>query len=154
MIGSLSAFVLWIARAWRMTTLIDIIRLFDVSSVLLPLTVICFLQIGRSYSSSKKLSFLNSLACWYFFFSSTDLKAQVSYFYHLLSVVRLSVHLCVCKHFLLSVHLCVNFYIFDFSEPQDQFVPDLAQIILWGRGFKFIQMKGNTLLQEEIKVKE
>jgi hypothetical protein len=31
-------------------------------------------------------------------------------------------------------------------EPLGQFQPDLVQIILGGRGFKFVQMKGDTLL--------
>jgi hypothetical protein len=33
-------------------------------------------------------------------------------------------------------------------------LPDLAQIILRGRGFKFVQTKGITLLQGEIIAKE
>jgi hypothetical protein len=31
---------------------------------------------------------------------------------------------------------------------------DLAKIILGGRGFKFVQMKGNSFLQGEIIAKE
>jgi hypothetical protein len=31
---------------------------------------------------------------------------------------------------------------------------DLAQIIVWGRGFKVIQMKGIALLQVEVIAKE
>ena len=40
-----------------------------------------------------------------------------------------------------------------FPEPLIQLQPNLAQSILWWRGFKFIQMKGHTLLKEEIIVK-
>jgi hypothetical protein len=39
-------------------------------------------------------------------------------------------------------------------EPLGQFYPDLAQIILGWRGFKFVQMKRNALFQGEIIVKE
>jgi hypothetical protein len=35
-----------------------------------------------------------------------------------------------------------------------QIYPDLSQLILRERGFKFIQMKGDALLQEEIIAKE
>jgi hypothetical protein len=38
-------------------------------------------------------------------------------------------------------------------EPLGQFLPDLAQIIFGGRGFKFVQMKGIVFLQEEIIAK-
>jgi hypothetical protein len=57
------------------------------------------------------------------------------------SSVRLSVcpsvRPSVCKLFTFSTSS---------PEPLRQFQPDLAQIILGGRGFKFVQMKGGTLL--------
>jgi hypothetical protein len=75
------------------------------------------------------------------FFSSPELKAQVSYSDRRLSIVRLSV---------------VNFYIFDFFSRTTGpiFQPELAQIILGERGFKFVQMKETALLQGEIIAKE
>jgi hypothetical protein len=71
-------------------------------------------------------------------FSSPELKAQVSFSDCPLSVFRLS----------------VNFYIFDFSRTTGLILTDLAQIILEGREFKFVQMKGIALLQGEIIAKE
>ena len=73
-------------------------------------------------------------------FSSPELKAQVSYSDH-----RLSVCLSVCKLFTFSTSS---------PEPLGQFQRDLAQIILWERGFMFVQMKVVTLLQGEIIAKQ
>ena len=75
-----------------------------------------------------------------FFFTSPEQKAQVSFSDRLLSVVCLS----VCKLFTFSTSS---------PEPLDQFQPNLAQIILGLRGFKFVQMKGNALFQGEIIAK-
>jgi hypothetical protein len=36
------------------------------------------------------------------------------------------------------------------TSPEPLLNPDLAQIIFGSRGFKFLQMKGNTLLHREI----
>jgi hypothetical protein len=67
-------------------------------------------------------------------FSSPELKAQVSYSDHLLSVVRLSVRLSVC----LSVRLLsVNFYIFDFfSRTTGQILTKLGTNHPWGEGIQ------------------
>ena len=82
------------------------------------------------------------------FFSSPELKAQVSFSDHLSSVVclsvRLSVCLFVCKLFTLSSST---------PEPLGEFEPILAQIMLGWRGFKFVQMKGPALFQGEIITK-
>jgi hypothetical protein len=76
-------------------------------------------------------------------FSSTELKAQVSY-----SDRRLSV---VC----FAVRLPVNFYIFDFfSRTTGPILTRLGTNHPWVEGFKFIQMKRNALLQGEIIAKE
>jgi hypothetical protein len=80
------------------------------------------------------------------FISSPELKAQVSYSDRLLSVVRLSVRL-VC--------LSVNFYIFDlFSRTTGTILSKLGTNHPWGRGLKFVQMKGIAPLQGEIIAKE
>jgi hypothetical protein len=39
-------------------------------------------------------------------------------------------------------------------EPLGQYQPDLAQVILEERAFKFVQMEGIALLQREIIAKE
>ena len=81
----------------------------------------------------------------FIFFSSPELKAQVSFSDHLSSVVCLSVclsvRLSVCKLFTFSSSS---------TEPLGQFQPNLAQNILWWRGFKFVQMKGPALFKGEI----
>ena len=66
------------------------------------------------------------------FFSSPELKAQVSFSDHLSSVVCLSVRLSVCLSVCLSVRPSVNFSLFSTSspEPLGQFQPNLAQSIL------------------------
>ena len=64
---------------------------------------------------------------------------------HLLSVICLS--LCLSVHW--SVWKLFTF-LTSSLEPLGQFQPNLAQRILGWRGFKFIQMKGHTLLQGEI----
>jgi hypothetical protein len=62
-------------------------------------------------------------------FSSPELKAQVSY------SDRLS-----------SICLSVNFYIFDFfSRTTGPILTKLGTNHPWGRGFKFVQMKGIAL---------
>jgi hypothetical protein len=69
-------------------------------------------------------------------FSSPELKAQVSYSDRHLSVVRL-------------------FYIFDFfSRAAGSILTKLGTNHLWGRGFKFVQIKGIAPLQGEIIAKE
>jgi hypothetical protein len=76
-------------------------------------------------------------------FSSPELKAQVSFSDHRLSVVRL------------SVYPSVNFYIFDFfSRTTGPILTRLGTNHPWGRGIKFVQMKEITLLQGEIIAKE
>jgi hypothetical protein len=63
-------------------------------------------------------------------FSSPELKAQVSY-----------------SDRPLSARLSVNFYIFDFfSRTTGPILTRLGTNHPWGRGFKFLQMKGITLL--------
>jgi hypothetical protein len=77
------------------------------------------------------------------FFSSHELKAQVSYSDHLLSVA--------CP----SVRLSVNFYIFDFfSRTTGSISTRLAEINLGWREFKFVQTKEIALPQWEIIAKE
>ena len=75
-------------------------------------------------------------------FSSPEPKAHVSFSDQNLSVVR---RRCRCRK------------LFTFSsssqEPLGQFQQNLAQSILGGRGFKFVQMKGHTISQGEIIVK-
>ena len=72
-----------------------------------------------------------------FFISSPELKAQVSFSDHLSSVL--------CQE---------NFRLSSSPEPVCQFQPNLAQNILGGRGFKFFQMKGPALFQQEIITKK
>jgi hypothetical protein len=67
------------------------------------------------------------MCCGFMIFSSSELKAQVSYSDHLLSICKL----------LFST---------SFPEPVGQFYPDLIQIILRGREFKSIQMNSRMLL--------
>ena len=74
------------------------------------------------------------------FFSSPELKAQVS-FSDRLSSVRLSVNFSYFR-LLLKNHWA------NFEQP------NLAQCILWWRGFKFVQMKGPVYFQGEIITKE
>ena len=78
------------------------------------------------------------------FFSSPELKAQVSFSDRLSSGVCPSVCLSVCKLFLFSTSS---------QEPLGQFQPNLAQSILGWRGFNFVQMKGPALFQGEIIMK-
>ena len=50
---------------------------------------------------------------------------------------------------------CRTFLTFSSSpEPLDQFQPNLAQSILWWRGFNFVQMKDPALFQREITTKK
>ena len=73
-------------------------------------------------------------------FISPELRAQVSFSGHNLSVVR-----CRCCH---------NLFTFSSSpEPLNQFQTNFAQSILGWRGFKFSQIKGPALSQEEIITK-
>ena len=66
---------------------------------------------------------------WASFFSSPELKAQVSFSDRLLSVI----HLSICKLFTISFYS---------QESLGQFQPKLAQIILGWRGFNFFLNKG------------
>jgi hypothetical protein len=56
-------------------------------------------------------------------------------------------------HLLSSVCLSVKFYIFDFSRITAPILTRLGTNHPWG-GFKFLQMKGNALLEGEIIAKE
>ena len=71
-----------------------------------------------------------------YLFSSSELKAQVSFSDHLSCVVCLSVRLSVCKLFTFSSSS---------PESPDQFYPNLAQSIPGWKGFKFVQMKGHAV---------
>jgi hypothetical protein len=72
------------------------------------------------------------------FFSSPELKDQVSFSDHPLSV-RLSVH----------------FYIFNvFSRKTEPILIRLGTDQSWEEGIQVVQMKGNVLLQWQIKAKE
>ena len=73
-------------------------------------------------------------------FSSPELKAQVSFYDHLLSVCPY-----VCKLFTFSSSS---------QEPLGQFKPNLAQSILGRWGFKFIKIKDHALFQGEIITKQ
>jgi hypothetical protein len=75
---------------------------------------------------------------WLFFFSSPELKAQVSCFDRRLSVVRL------------FVYLSLNFYIYHWAN----FKLNLGTNHPLGEGIKIFQMKGNAPLQGEIIAKE
>ena len=68
-------------------------------------------------------------------FSSPEQKVQVSFSDHIFSVV--------------SRRRCRR----PSSEPQNWYQPNMAQSILWWRGFKFVQMRGPALFQGEIKAK-
>ena len=74
------------------------------------------------------------------FLKLPELKAQVSCFNRLLSVVRPSVY----KLFAFSSSS---------PEPLDLFQPNLAQRILWVRGFNFFPNEGPALFQGEIITK-
>ena len=79
----------------------------------------------------------NNFHSFFRFFSSPELKAQVSFSDHLSSVVCPSVCLSVC------LSICKLFTFSTSSpEPLGQFQPNLAQSILWREGFNFLQMKG------------
>ena len=72
-------------------------------------------------------------------FSSPEPKAQVSFSDQNLSVVRRRRRRCRrCRR------CCRKLFTFSSSSPDPlgQFQPNLAQSILWWRGFKFVQMKG------------
>jgi hypothetical protein len=72
-------------------------------------------------------------------FSSTELKAQVSYSDRPLSVICLS----------------VNFYIFDFfSRTTGPILTRLGTNHQWGKGIEIVKMKGIAFLQGEIIAKE
>ena len=82
-----------------------------------------------------------ALLCSYTsFIISSELKAELSFSDHLLSVLGLS----VCKLFPFSASS---------PEPLGQLQPNLAQSILTWRGFNFVQMKGPALFQGEIIIK-
>ena len=70
------------------------------------------------------------------FFSSHELKAQVSFSDHLSSVVCMSVCPSFCKLFTFSSSS---------PEPLGKFQPNVAQSSLEWRGFKFDQKKGPTM---------
>jgi hypothetical protein len=75
-----------------------------------------------------------------FVISSSELKAQVSYSDHLLSIVHLSVS--------------VNFYIFNFfSRTTGPILTRHGTNHPWGEGFQVFQMKGIAPLQGEIIAK-
>jgi hypothetical protein len=68
-------------------------------------------------------------------FSSPELKAQVSFSDHLLSVIMQSVRLSVYP----SIHPSVNFSIFDFfSRTTGPISAKLCTNHPWGRGFRFV----------------
>jgi hypothetical protein len=75
-------------------------------------------------------------------FSSPELKAQVSFSDHRLSVVRLSVYPSIC----LSVYPSVNFYIFDFfSRTTGPILTRLGTNHPWGEGIQVCSNEGDHL---------
>ena len=94
------------------------------------------------YNSWRRLIYYCFSFDIFLFFSSPELRAQVSFSDHLSSA---SVHPSVCPS------VCKLFTFSSSSpEPLGQFQPNLAQSILRWRGFKFVHMKGPVLFKGEI----
>jgi hypothetical protein len=91
--------------------------------------------ISDSYGSS-----IVSQIVLFFFFSSPELKAKVSFSDRWLSVIRLSVYPSVR----LSVYPSVNFYIFDFSRTTGPILTRLGTNHPWVKGIQVCSKEGDS----------